>query len=136
MAQNPPANYGLDIACVTDANPFWSTAVGLPVVEQDAYHRVTNDDVLGPGGVGWGRDVRRLLGARTSTLAAEQVMFAQVLQRDQRIQSATVAITPTRRADGLADVRFVAVCVTAVGSFDLVIPSILDLTAGTIEAQA
>ncbi len=136
MAQNPPANYGLDIPCVMDGVPLLSTTVGLPVVYQDAYHRVTNDDVLGPGGVGWGRDVRRLLGAKTSTLAAEQVMFAQVLQRDQRIQSATVTITPTRRAGGLADVRFVAVCVTAVGSFDLVIPSLLDPTAGPIPAQA
>lgn len=136
MAINTPSSYGTDIACVDDADAFWSTVTGLPVVYQDAYHRVTTDDVLGPGGVGWGRDVRHLLGARTGTLEAERTRYAAILQRDERIQSATVTITATRRAGGMADVRFEAVCVTANGPFTLVIPSILDLTAGIIEGQA
>lgn len=135
MAINLPSDYGLDIACVDDADVFWTAAVGLPVVYQDAYHRVTTDNILGPGGVGWGRDCRRLLGMKTSELAAEQTAYAQVLARDERIQSATVTLTATTRG-AVADVRFEAVCITADGPFSLVIPSILDLTAGTIEAQA
>lgn len=135
MAINLPSDYGTDIACQNDADPFWSTVTGIGSVQQDAYHRVTTDDILGPGGVGWGRDCRRLLGMPTSQLPAEQVAFGQTLQKDDRIQTATVAIVATTR-NGVADVAFTAVCVTAQGPFDLVIPSILDLTAGTIEAQA
>lgn len=135
MAINEPSAYGTDIRCVTDADAFWSAVTGVDVVYQDAYHRITTDDVIGPGGVGWGRDVRRLLGASARDLAGLAPVYAQVLQRDERIQSAAVTITATRRG-AFSDVRFEAICYTAAGPFSLIIPSILDLTAETIEGQA
>lgn len=135
MATNPSANYGTDLACFYDADPFFSGVTGIESVRQDAFHRVTTDDVLGPGGVGWGKDCRRLLGMHTRDLAAQQPIYSNVLLKDERIESADVTITATTNKNGLADVRFEAICVTAFGPFDLVL-SILDLTTVTIEGQA
>ena len=135
MAANSDAAYGLDVKCVLDADVFWSTTTGLDLVYQDALHRILTNDVLGPGGVGWGYDVRQLLGMPTRELAAKQTMIAQVLQKDDRIQSATVTLTATVTRS-MADVRFEGLCQTEFGPFPLVIPSILDVSAATIEGQA
>lgn len=133
MATNPTANYGTDIRCFQDADPFWSTVTGVDLVRQDAFHRITTDDVLGPDGVAWGRDVRKLLGAPARDLPAQQAVFQEVLLRDPRIQSATVTLTATSRG-GVADVQFVAECTTALGPFELVL-SVQELTTATIDAQ-
>lgn len=134
MAANPASYYGTDIRCMTDADPFLSAATGLEIVRQDAFHRITTDDVLGPGGVAWGRDIRRLLGAPARDLPAQQASFEEVLQRDQRIQRATVTLTATAR-NGIADVTFEAECITALGPFSLIL-SVQELTNGTITGQA
>lgn len=133
MAVNPATSYGTDVRCVIDADAFFTAATGLDILRQDLIHRLTTDDVLGPGGVAWGRDIRRLLGAPARDLPALQAVFEEVLQRDPRVQRATVTLTATTRT-GLADVRFEAVCVTALGPFDLIL-SVLDLTNGTITGQ-
>lgn len=86
------------------------------------------DDVLGPDGVGWGKDVRRLLGMPARELAAQQPVFATVLLKDPRIQSADVTIAATV-TNGMADVRFAALCTSALGPFDVVINSVASLTA-------
>jgi hypothetical protein len=59
VAANP---YGTDVRCVFDANALWTSTTGLQAVEQDLIHRLLTDNVLGPGGDGWGYDVRKLLG--------------------------------------------------------------------------
>lgn len=133
MAKNAPSSYGKDIRCYTDADALFSTVTGVDLVKQDAFHRITTDSVLGPGGDGWGFDCRRLLGMSTRVLAGMQPFLSEVLQRDDRIQSAdvTLAATTTR---GLADVIIKAACVTEEGPFELVM-SVQDLTAGILEAR-
>lgn len=134
MAANEPEAYGVDIRCFTDADPFWSTATGLESVRQDAYHRITTDDVVGPGGVGWGYDCRRLLGMPAGQLPAQQALIRAALLRDERISEADVTITTTTRTGGQVDVVLTIRCVTAAGPFDFVV-SVLDLTSETIERQ-
>lgn len=123
MAANAATDYGLDIGGVSDADELFSEVSGLALVRQDAIHRLTTDDVLGPGGQGWGYDCRRMLGMPLGQVAAMPPFLAAVLQRDERIQSATVAITPTTTR-GLSDLAISASCTTAAGPFDLVIPSV------------
>jgi hypothetical protein len=145
MATNPAADYGIDILAVRfdpvtrlailGADEFFSDATGLAIVRQDALHRILTDDVLGPGGQGWGRDVRRLLGSSTLNLAAQQPIFAEVLQRDPRIERADVTITSTTNSAGIATISFTAVCTTDAGPFELIIPDIANLSSDTIERQ-
>lgn len=134
MAINPAIAYGRDIACGTDADELWSSATGVAVVRQAAYHRLTNDDVIGPGGDGWGYDVRRLLGAKSSIVATISPVLSEVLQRDPRIETADIQVRAVRLASGLDDVSVRVRCTTAAGPFDLVL-SARDLTTATIEGQ-
>ena len=128
MAVNSASTYGTDIRCLYDADAFFSAATGLESVRQDAFHRIMVDDVLGPQGEGWGKDVRRLLGMPARELVAQQPVFATVLLKDPRIQSADVTIAATI-TNGMADVRFAASCTSALGPFDVVIDSVASLTA-------
>ena len=50
MARNEPSTYGTDVACFDDADGLFSAVTGIGSVIQDAYHRITTDDILGPGG--------------------------------------------------------------------------------------
>jgi len=134
VAVNEPEAYGTDIRCFNDADAFWSSVAGISSVEQDAYHRITADDVCGPGGVGWGLDCRRLLGMPAGQLPAQQALFQEALLRDERISEAEVTITQTTRAGGQTDVVLAVRCVTAAGPFDFVV-SVLDLTSDMIERQ-
>lgn len=125
MARNPAASYGRDIRCVGDADALFSTVEGLAVVEQDALHRLSTDDVLGDDGTGsfviegWGFDCSRLLGLPTSRLSAYQPVLSEVLQRDPRIDSAEVTITPVV-TNGVADVEIRAFCRTKLGPFSII----------------
>ncbi len=133
MARNPASSYGIDIACMRDADSLFTSATGLDVVKQAAFHRVTTESVLGPGGSGWGFDCRRLLGMPASKLSTMQPTISEVLQRDDRILGADVSLTQTTTR-GLADVRLKATCITAEGPFDLIM-NVLDLTVGDLERQ-
>lgn len=133
MATQPATNYGRDIACITDADAFFTDVTGLGCITQDAIHRLTTDDVLGPGGDGWGFNVRRLLGGSTSALAGMQPVLSEVLQRDPRILTADVTLTPTV-TNGFADVLISVVATTALGPFSF-IKSVQQLTASDIEGQ-
>ena len=133
MARNPAAYYGRDVACVLDADPIFSSVTGIEVVRQAAYHRLMCDDVLGPGGDGWGYDCRRLLGMKSSRLVAMGPVLSSVLQRDERILTADVRIESVQ-TNGLQDVRITVTCTTDAGPFSFVM-SVADLTAGTIEGQ-
>lgn len=133
MARNPAVNYGRDVACLLDADPLLSSVAGVDVVRQAAYHRLMCDDILGPGGDGWGYDCRRMLGMKSSQLSAMQPVLSEVLQRDQRILTADVQIRSVR-TNGLDDVRIAVRCTTDAGPFSFVL-SVADLTAATIEGQ-
>lgn len=134
MAINKPSAYGRDVRCVTDADPLWTEVIGVDVVKQDAYHRLTNDTVLGPGGDGWGFDVRKLIGLPASELTAYQPTISEVLQQDPRIDTADVILSATT-SNGLAAVRIEATCTTVEGPFKLV-KLVTDLTVDDLEGQA
>lgn len=134
MAYNTPKTYGTDIACVHDADSLLTPTTGMSVVAQSAYHRLTTDSVMGPGGLGWGYDCRRLIGMNASRLSGMQPILCEVLQRDDRILAADVRIAGTT-ANGLATVRITVTCYTAGGPFSFVVDT-TDLRATTIEGQA
>lgn len=135
MASNPATAYGSDIACIVDADALFSSATGLAVVVQDVIHRLTTNDVLGPGGDGWGFDVRQLVGAPAARITSMQPVLSEVLQRDPRILTADVTLTATTSAAGLADVLLDVRCTTSAGPFALILP-VSQLTGAVIEAQA
>jgi len=134
MALNDPTAYGIDYACVEDFDATFSTVTGLALVVQDAIHRVTTDDVLGPGGDGWGRNCFRLLGLDSGQLAAQQPLYAEVLQRDERVETADVALVAVRR-NGLDDVDMSVTLTTAFGPFANVF-SVRELSNATLDSQA
>jgi len=131
MATNPETYYGLDLACVSDADEMFSEAVGLDVVFQDAIHRLTCDSVLGPDGDDWGYDCRRLLGAKDSELALLQPTLVEVLTRDDRVDGADVALTSVL-TNGLRDVQISATLYTALGPFSFT-KSVTELTTSDLE---
>lgn len=139
MAKNPALDYGRDIRCMRDADALFSEAVGLEVVKQDAFHRISTDDILGDDGTGsfviggWGFDSRKLAGLLASRLPSFQPVLSEVLTRDPRILSADVKLTPVV-TNGLADVEIRAVCTTAKGQFSL-IKRVSELTASDLEGQ-
>ena len=132
MAQNPAQDYGVDVACVVDADEFFSEAEGIDVVAQDALHAITQENFLGPGGDGRGIDVRTLIGATQSFLTSQQPLIAEVLERDDRITHADVVLTAIQ-TNGLADVQMEITCFTEAGPFPLT-RKISDLTAAQLEA--
>lgn len=139
MSANPASFYGRDIRCVHDADSLWSEVEGLDLLYQDAIHRLTVDDILGDDGtgslviVGWGYDVRRLLGMPSSQLAAQQPQISAVLQKDPRILSADVSLTAVT-TNGLDDVQLEIICNTALGPFSLV-KKVSDLVPSDLVGQ-
>ena len=133
MAINPATEYGLDIACITDADELFSEAEGLDVVAQDALHLLLSDDFLGPDGDGLGYDCRRLIGLDSSVLLGLQPTLESVLKQDDRILTASVLLTPTL-TNGVADVRIQVHCETEAGPFDLT-KLVSDLTAADLEGD-
>lgn len=127
MSRNPAASYGRDIRCLTDADELFTEVEGVELVRQDALHRLMTDNILGDDGtgteshviVGWGFDVRRLLGMSASKLAAHQPILAEVLMRDERIETADVVLTKTT-TNGLDDVALSVNGTTALGPFSIV----------------
>ena len=134
MAYNKPAAYGSDLGCILSTDALFSSATGIDVVRQDAYHRLLTDSVLGPAGDGWGYDCRRLLGAPDAQLASFSALLSEVLQRDERITSAQVSIVSSRTSSGLRVVTVRARCTTAAGPFDLVL-SVDGVTVSTIDSK-
>ena len=127
-------DYGVDLGCYLSTDPLFSSVSGIDVVRQDALHRLITDSVLGPAGDDWGYDCRRLLGLPDSRLASVQPLISEVLERDERIQTATVTVRAVRAQNGARNVYVEAVCATAAGPFDLVL-DVTALTAQTIETQ-
>lgn len=117
MATNPATYYGLDLACVSDADELFSDAVGVDIVRQDAIHRLTTDSVLGPNGDDWGYDCRKLLGMKSDELPRMQPTIIEVLTRDDRIETADVTLESANN-NGMHDVVITVQCETALGPFE------------------
>jgi hypothetical protein len=120
VAQNPALNYGVDIACVEDADELFSEVSGIPLVVQDMIHRITQKSFLGPNGDDRGIDVRKFCGAPQQDLTRAQPEIIEAITRDDRIQSADVTLTYTEGPDGTADASLRIDGVTALGPFSLV----------------
>jgi len=132
MAKNPAQDYGLDVACVVDADELFSEAEGVDVVAQDALHAITQEDFLGPGGDGRGIDVRKFIGAKQTFLTSQQPIVAEVIERDERISQVDVVLTATT-TNGLADVEIQITGFTDAGPFSLT-RKVSDLTGEQLEA--
>jgi hypothetical protein len=132
MAQNPAQDYGLDVACVVDADELFSEAEGVDVVAQDALHAITQEDFLGPGGDGRGIDVRKFIGAKQTFLTSQQPIVAEVIERDERISQVDVVLTATT-TNGLDDVVIQITGFTDEGPFSLT-RKVSDLTGEQLEA--
>lgn len=132
MAQNPDVYYGNDLACLEDADDLFSGVVGLPVLLQDLYHRVTTRNVMGPGGEDWGDDCTTLLGMATAKALQQGPRFSAAVQRDPRVQTADVSIVQGQ--DPYSYVMSIA-GLTAAGPFSLIL-GISTLTIDVLDAQA
>jgi hypothetical protein len=136
---NDPLLYGTDFSCLDDATDLYDEAVGLDVVRQSAYHRLTNDRILGEPGdpdcEEYGYDCIRLLGMTQPQLTGKQAFLSTVLQRDDRITGADVVLTLTENGDGTTDVLVEATCYTAAGPFKFVFP-VSQLTRAALEPAA
>lgn len=127
MAFNEPSLYGHDIIALLDADELMTEGTGLIILEQDLLHRITADDVPGTDStsdpdraiiVGWGRDARKLLGRPVGEVAKAAPSFAEVLMRDDRVQTAGVVLTAIEGPPGTtADVRMDIDAETALGPF-------------------
>lgn len=132
MAVNDPEAYGVDIASIVDADALFSEAEGLAVVRQDAIHRLSTDNVLGPEGEGWGFNCARLLGMTATQVAAMPPVLTEVLLRDDRIEDAQVSLQVIDVGHGMRDIRITVSCITALGPFSFV-KRASELTATDLE---
>lgn len=131
MVQNPAEYYGKDLRCISDADELFSECEGIDVVVQDAIHRLTTDHVLGPNGVDWGYDCRKLLGASERDMRLAQPIIAEVLSRDDRVLSADVTLDPINRS-GVIDATLTVTLYTETGPFTLT-RLISDMTDADLE---
>lgn len=127
MAINSASDYGLDVACLADADELFTEAEGLAVVVQDCFHLLLSDDFLGPGGDGLGFDCRRLLGLSTADLKGLEAILSNVVERDDRVLRASVTLTSVQRGP-IADVDIKIAAETEAGPFEQT-KSVLELTA-------
>lgn len=134
MATNSAAAYGRDLKCFDDADAIFSSVQGIAVVAQSAYHRLTNDTVLGKGGADWGFNVIRLCGMSMARLAGQQPLISAALQKDPRIRTAEVSLQPIPAGAGLWRVILTVTCITALGPFTLIL-GINDATVAILEGD-
>jgi hypothetical protein len=139
LAVNAAIDYGTDIGCgagtAADPDELFTEISGLACVRQDALHSILCDNFLGEGGAERGFDCRKLIGIPPAELPGYGPIIEDVLCYDDRINSAAVTLTATKRANGTADGRLDATCQTDAGPFALTIPSLADLTLDALEGQ-
>jgi hypothetical protein len=132
MAENPAQDYGVDLACIVDADELFSEAEGPDVVAQDALHAITQEDFLGPGGDGRGIDVRKFIGAKQEFVTAQQPLVAEVIERDERVNHVDVVLTLVT-TNGLSDLKIELKGETDAGPFALT-RNVSELTSEQLEA--
>jgi hypothetical protein len=125
-------DYGNDIACLDDVAEDFRTVTGAALLAQVAYHRITTENLVDEEG--WGIDITEEVGRAVTQgdLDLLGLRCADVVQRDPRIERVTCILTQTDGAVG--DDRDVSLRLSGFGvvdgaPFELVIPSIADLTA-------
>jgi hypothetical protein len=116
MATQDAKYFGVDLACVIDADELFSEVSGEALLIQDSIHRLTTDAVLGPGGDDWGYDCRRLIGASNEELERMQPTLSEVLSRDDRVISADVTLSSVAH-NGMSDMSVDVTLHTALGPF-------------------
>lgn len=120
--RNEPSVYGYDVLCMSDADELLSASSGVALVVQAVFHRITTDDVLGPGGDGWGFDCRRLLGMPQHQIQALLPMLSEVAGRDERVlNSVSVAAEFTANGDSTFSTVLTFTGETTLGPFRLVV---------------
>jgi hypothetical protein len=126
-------DYGIDIACLDDADSRWRTTSGRNLVLQDIYHRFTTGAVLGriinpdgtvepnPAAENYGEDVRLLVGeALPDDVGYLGPRFAAVAQRSRRIDTADCVVTREDAGNGNILLRIAVSGVGATGPFSFV----------------
>ena len=127
-------DFGTDIRCIKDADELFSEVSGVDLIIQDAIHRITCDSVIGPGGDGWGKDIRREVGKPIREVEKLSGLYSDVLMRDQRIDKVNVSITAVKHGDGTADLLVSVDGDSAFGPFKFV-RMISELTTDYAEGQ-
>lgn len=134
MAINPAEAYGLDVACLSDADELFTEAEGLDIVIQDVFHLLLSDDFLGPGGDGLGFDCRRLLGLSTTELVGLEPVLSQVVETDDRILRGVSVTLRSVTRNSVADVDITVEAETELGPFKQT-KSVLELTADDLNSE-
>lgn len=131
MTEQFVPNYGNDISCVTDLDPFGLIVDGTTMMAQACVRRLICRKGSLLSDPLYGIDVRDFLNSRIDAAALNSRIPAQVqgeLLRDERIQAVSVAATYDSSTKALTlDIR----CVGAAGPFGLV----LSVTSGEVTAQ-
>jgi hypothetical protein len=109
---------GVTFACRDDFDAQFRLAqTDREIIGDEVYHRLTADRVTGDSeeAQNFGRDVRRLAGARMSDTEVAELgpTLSAILQRSGRVETADVTVTKTTPSPGLIALQF-AVSVTAV----------------------
>ncbi|MEI8256221.1 MAG: hypothetical protein WCJ30_11175 [Deltaproteobacteria bacterium] len=126
-------DFGVDIACLDDADPRWTTCTGNALVLQDVYHRLTTGSVLGriinpdgtvepdPEAENYGDDVRLLVGDATDESAPGLgTRFSDVVQRSKRIDTADCVVSLESMGDGKARLILAITGTSAAGPFSFI----------------
>ena len=116
-------DFGTDLYCdpvTEDADAFFSTITGVPLVAQDLRHRLLIDSVLGPDGNFDFIDIRNLVGSTSGTPSSYQAQIKRCALKDQRVSQAIVIVTESASSQGLVTLTITVACTTALGPFRLV----------------
>lgn len=131
MAEQFAPEYGNDISCTTDLDPFGVVVSGTLMIAQACVRRLMCRKGSLLSDPLYGIDVRDFLNSRIDAAALNSRIPAMVqgeLLRDERVQSAVVTATYSSNTRTLSlDIR----CVGATGPFSLV----LSVLAGEVTAQ-
>ena len=87
--------FGVDILNQSDLDPYFSLVGGIQSLAQDMFHRLISPPGSVPGAPDFGFDCRSMLNQSmtNTTLALIQSEMTIQLQADERVQSASVALT-------------------------------------------
>lgn len=113
----PNTTLGITFACFDGPDAQFSLAqTDREILRDEVYHRLICDRVLGDSdeAQSFGRDVRRLAGAKMSTADIAELgpTLSAMLQQSGRVEHADVTVTKTTPSPGLIHLTF-AVSVTA-----------------------
>lgn len=131
MAEQFAPDYGTDISCTTDLDPFFRMVSGTEMMAQAAVRRLMCRKGSLLSDPLYGIDVRDFLNSRVDAVALRQKIPALIigeLTRDERIDTVVVVATYNQNTKVLnLDIK----CTGATGPFSLV----LSVAAGEVTAE-